>query len=893
MYGFYGGYGPSGGARSSRPAKPPSGASAAPIAGAGEVGQAAQITVSGCTHTNVGPIVRGNYILSGSNHDKPAYKKEQQVSGLDVMLYYWDERDGVAFSGWWFGPKIGGDQVWAYQPTRANQTPPRSGWKVPYDGPVDNSLCLAPKGGAMSPRQDAEARSAKIAEMKRQAEEQKRKLEEARLKAEENRRKIEEANKKRIEDEKRRMEEVRKKAEEQKAVFAIRQALQKMKMANLENFDKIHEEVANVMQQELEKCGSLAVMIQAEHDKGWEQVTLRMEQLQAAKQKLQEQKKAAKEKAEAYVKELEEAVAAAEAAASVLKEAVDSLSEQMAQEKLKLDQVNDLVTSIETATREANEAYQTCTEMVRKNDAIKVADPDLKELKEQHSRLMQRMAACSMSKDTCIKSSSKSKDEALKRASAKVKFDKHMALFAKYDSNKDGLLDKKEIATLAKKEFSFVMPDTTLSSILKAFAEEGSKGVKKEKLQSVKVQIGVAREKAKDVQRRKRREQHEKQLESIKDSLRTQVQEVLERLKEAEESVQKVEEDGRPLHQKGKDMKVSEMMSFADEIDLQLKAVKDLVDEVKKDLAKVKEGAEPEVALWLSNEARPLEWRQSKLEPRLGSLSSACSRFRDTMKSKDRAELLQVEHTATAMLRYHQKSLALSSEELTSGMCDLPNAVSEASFVKFFETLEKDPSENGAADELGESELKRLFAHWDEESEGSVSKETLQCHIRKLMKVMKTAALTDSMSIKDSKSIRRLSEGEVVEALGPEHKEEDAELMRLKVKAMSDGAEGWVTISGNQGTVFLKDGGHLFKVVKETILTESFALDGQSAKEATRRLRDEPRKLKANELVQVRSWMKKEEKSGLMRMKCRAVSDGAIGWATVVGNAGTVFLEVS
>eukprot|EP00913_Durusdinium_trenchii_P001334 g1232.t1 len=124
----------------------------------GHMSSEAQITVSGCTHTNVGPIVRGNYILSGSNHDKPAYKKEQQVSGLDVMLYYWDERDGVAFSGWWFGPKIGGDQVWAYQPTRANQTPPRSGWKVPYDGPVDNSLCLAPKGGAMSPRQDAEAK---------------------------------------------------------------------------------------------------------------------------------------------------------------------------------------------------------------------------------------------------------------------------------------------------------------------------------------------------------------------------------------------------------------------------------------------------------------------------------------------------------------------------------------------------------------------------------------------------------------------------------------------------------------------------------------------------------------------------------------------------------------
>ena len=28
-----------------------------------------------------------------------------------LRLYYWDERDGVAFSGWWFGPKIGGDQA--------------------------------------------------------------------------------------------------------------------------------------------------------------------------------------------------------------------------------------------------------------------------------------------------------------------------------------------------------------------------------------------------------------------------------------------------------------------------------------------------------------------------------------------------------------------------------------------------------------------------------------------------------------------------------------------------------------------------------------------------------------------------------------------------------------
>ncbi|CAE7255522.1 unnamed protein product [Symbiodinium natans] len=110
-----------------------------------------------------------------------------------------------------------------------------------------------------------------------------------------------------------------------------------MKTANLDNFDLIHEEVAKVMEKELDKCGSLKALIQAEHDKGWEQVKLRMEQLQAAKQKIQEQKRATKEKAEVHVKELDEAVAAAEAAASVLKEAAERLTVDGA-EKFKLEQ---------------------------------------------------------------------------------------------------------------------------------------------------------------------------------------------------------------------------------------------------------------------------------------------------------------------------------------------------------------------------------------------------------------------------------------------------------------------------------------------------------------------------------------------------------------------------
>merc|ERR1711920_1064299 len=68
------------------------------------------------------------------------------VNGLDVMIYFWDQRDGPSFSGWWFGPKIGGDQVWAYHSSQA-MSPPKGGWKVPYDGPVDPTFVISKSSG--------------------------------------------------------------------------------------------------------------------------------------------------------------------------------------------------------------------------------------------------------------------------------------------------------------------------------------------------------------------------------------------------------------------------------------------------------------------------------------------------------------------------------------------------------------------------------------------------------------------------------------------------------------------------------------------------------------------------------------------------------------------------
>merc|ERR1712060_333955 len=139
------------------------------------------------------------------------------------------------------------------------------------------------------------------------------------------------------------------------------------------------------------------------------------------------------------------------------------------------------------------------------------------------------------------------------------------------------------------------------------------------------------------------------------------------------------------------------------------------------------------------------------------------------------------------------------------------------------------------------------------------------------------------MTIKESKTLRRLEMGETVEILRGPVVEESVDVKRVQARALKDDLEGWITLSGNQGTMYLEDGGNLFKVVKETILTPEFALDAGTEK-ATR-------KLKQGEILEVREWPKKEEKSGLMRMKCKAKSISAAGWVTTVGNQGNVYVE--
>lgn len=461
-------------------------------------------------------------------------------------------------------------------------------------------------------------------------------------------------------------------------------------------------------------------------------------------------------------------------------------------------------------------------------------------------------------------------------------------------------MDEKEITSYAKKEFGLSLPKTSMTKIISSLGRDGKKAVKKDDFQNLVVQVGIAREAVKDAQRRKKREAHEKQLEEMKTSLRAKIAEVDESAASVEEKVKQTEELGKPLSPKEiKNKKSQEILSLADEVEAKLQEAKPAAEELQKDALALKDDINAELLTWIMAESKPVVAKASQFLARCQFINTQLTKARADAKLKDVAELRKMETQVVAMLKYHQQAKSLTVDELFAAVSKNEDAVEKTCFVKFLKTCEKKQPAEGeaekAAPELSDADAERAFVYLADNKESeSISKDRMMSLIRTYMKVIKDTVMTGSVSIK-SDTKRRLEVGEALEILGsPTAEGEVEEVNRVLCKAVKDNLEGWVTISGNKGGNFLAPYNLTFKVVKETIMTETFELDSEEAKEASKQLKDrEPRKLRPGEFVEVWIWPKKEEKSGLERLKCRTKTDGLAGWVTAVGNAGTVFLQMA
>lgn len=152
---------------------------------------------------------------------------------------------------------------------------------------------------------------------------------------------------------------------------------------------------------------------------------------------------------------------------------------------------------------------------------------------------------------------------------------------------------------------------------------------------------------------------------------------------------------------------------------------------------------------------------------------------------------------------------------------------------------------------------------------------------QKFYKVVQEIAITNTFGIdtKD-KPVRKAEKDEYVELMEGPKKDEKSGLERVKVKCLKDGAQGWLSIKGNQGKIFLAPVDKPFFTCLKDVTLDQDVEGGSSV-----------RTLKADEVLELIAGPRQETPGSVMRSRRKAVQDGKVGWFTVKDPKGTEYAE--
>lgn len=821
------------------------------------------ITVSGCQNVTIANIIKGSYTPSGSNHNKPIYQKEGSFGTVAVLIYYWDERDGPNFHGWWFGPKVGGDQVWAYSANKTSQLPPMTGWKVPWDGAVDPSVQLTHGGGpstipgrvgAAGPRPTLPGSRPGLRPVNS------RQLEEVKRREEESKKRVEELKAKREAEESARKEHA--------AALAVRKAIQKVRTANPDNYDELRAQLEETQAKNLEAMGSQADKVSEEATKALEQAQKRIDELHA--QKLEEEQK--KLEQEKMKKEMEEKVAefvkTSKEEATKMLEKVKETEELVA--KLQGGDSADsaeFLEALEKAEKQLEETREgtksTRLKIMEKQKDVADAE-SFRKVKREVMELSTKLATAFRAMERSGQSLQQAKQRQELRATALEKMEERKKEFSSFDKDKDGKLNLKELKAYCKSK-GLDLAQEILDRIMSSL---GAITVDKFRSMHQKLFIAhweaIARKKAEEEQQRLKKIEEEKQAcQSILDS-------IAELLQSCEATALAAENRAKPLIKDDTEKGSDEINAEADEV---LKSVEEAETTLQSSSGKFDEAKEALAALeapgQMSSDLQKLEKRESRTKGQLAKITAAVKVAREKAKRKAYAEFDQKRTECATAIRAQMTSKEKSAddffEELNGG-----EALDREKFLNFLKDL--------PGLECFDGQMEKLFDNLA--TEGSISKAGFKDLVRVFYKCVKATVMSSEISIK-SKTIRRLEVGEVLEALATPVQEEATRVMRVQCVATQDELTGWVTVAGNQGTTFLEPGGNFYTCVKETVLSDTLEL--QDSKTL--------RRIAKGEVIEVLEFPKKDATADVRRIKGKAKLDGAVGWISLASNQGTIFLE--
>lgn len=225
---------------------------------------------------------------------------------------------------------------------------------------------------------------------------------------------------------------------------------------------------------------------------------------------------------------------------------------------------------------------------------------------------------------------------------------------------------------------------------------------------------------------------------------------------------------------------------------------------------------------------------------------------------------------AAAALREDVQKRSLTLEKLFLELAGQAKAVPEKAFVAKLKSLES----LGLNDELALLITRQIEA-------GGICKRKFMAFLEQYYAVVKGIAMTDEFDIGKAKTLRKADVDEVFEVLEGPKSDEKLNMTRIRGRSLLDNLEGWVSVKGNQGTPFLKEVEKPFYAcVAEVTFETSLKGEGEAV-----------RTLMADEVLELIEGPRKQAFSGVVRVRAKAVSDGASGWVTVKDKNDVVFAE--
>jgi len=226
-------------------------------------------------------------------------------------------------------------------------------------------------------------------------------------------------------------------------------------------------------------------------------------------------------------------------------------------------------------------------------------------------------------------------------------------------------------------------------------------------------------------------------------------------------------------------------------------------------------------------------------------------------------------------IRSHMAAGGHSAEDVFKQICGnkLSSDMTSEQFIDFVGS-----SANLPDLELEASQASKLFEHLSG-GESSIDLERFNGFLQYFFKVMKSTMLTKDFPI-NSKVSCRLDAGDLLELLEGPTKDEKVGITRVRCRSLAKKGEGWATMAGNHGTVFLQPLAWLYHCAKEAALTDVLTIQGSKT----------IRNLDAGEVVEALGAEEWDAGCRVSRLKCKAQKDGAIGYVTISGNQGMTFL---